>query len=75
MKSCKPFKVLLSYNYLSLQSPTTIPQGNSVSVNLFWQYLCTFSNSAVPNSISLRHKAVHIFFSHCTEGQKSKLKV
>ena len=23
----------------------------------------------------LRHKAVHIFFSHCTEGQKSKLKV
>ena len=75
MKSCKPFKVLLSYNYLSLQSPTTIPQGNSVSVNLFWQHLYTFSNSAVPNSISLRHKAVHIFFSHCTEGQKSKLKV
>ena len=52
MKSCKPFKVLLSYNYLSVQSPTTKPQGKSVSVNLFWQHLYTFSNSAVPNSIS-----------------------
>ena len=60
-----------------VQSPTIKPQGKSVSMNFLWQHLCSFSNSAVTNSISSEPQSpTHFFFSSlCAEGQKSKLKV